>query len=44
VRCLSGRNLSEFGYVSIGQQGPVPLNVKWTVVSRLENIGVYSDK
>jgi hypothetical protein len=37
-RCLTERDLSEFNYVSIGPHGFILINVKLTMVSRLENI------
>jgi hypothetical protein len=39
VHFLSGRDLSEYDYISVGQHGFVPVNVKPTVVSRLEDLG-----
>jgi hypothetical protein len=39
VCCLSGRDLLEYDYISVGQHGFVPVNVKSTMVSRLEDIG-----
>jgi hypothetical protein len=41
VRCLTGRDLSEFDYVSVGQDGLVPVSIKLMIVTRLENVGVH---
>ena len=38
VRCLSGRDLSSYDYVSVGKDGSIPVSVKPTSVSRLENV------
>jgi hypothetical protein len=37
VKCLTGRNLAEFDYVSVGKHGFVPVNVKPMKAIRLEN-------
>jgi hypothetical protein len=42
--CLSGRDLSDYDYVSVGQHGFVPMNVKPTTVGRLENVGIANDE
>jgi hypothetical protein len=40
VKCLTERDLSEYDYISVGQGGFVPMNVKSTTLSRLEDIKV----
>jgi hypothetical protein len=40
VRCLTGRDLSDYDYVSVGKGGFVLVNVKSTNINRLENIGL----
>jgi hypothetical protein len=37
--CLSGRDLSEYDYISIGMDALIPVNVKLTNMSRLTNMG-----
>jgi hypothetical protein len=44
VKCLTGRNLSEFDYVSVGQDNFVPVSVKPMIVTRLETVGVHDGK
>jgi hypothetical protein len=44
VKCLTGRDLSEFDYVSVGQDGFVPVSVKSIIVTRLETVGVHDVK
>jgi hypothetical protein len=44
VKCLTGRDLSEFDYVSVGQDGFVPISVKPMTVTRLETVGVRDVK
>jgi hypothetical protein len=39
VRCLSGRNLKFFDYVSVGRDGFVPVNVMSMITTWLENSG-----
>jgi hypothetical protein len=38
VKCLTGRDLSEYDYISVGCDGFVLVNVQPTVLSRLENL------
>jgi hypothetical protein len=40
VKCLTGRDLSDYDYISIGHDGFVLVNVNPIVVNRLEDIGV----
>jgi hypothetical protein len=40
VKCLMGRELSDYDYISIGHDGYVLVNVKPMIVNRLEDIGV----
>jgi hypothetical protein len=40
VKCLTGRDLSEYDYISVGRDGFVPVNVKPTILGQLENLGV----
>jgi hypothetical protein len=44
VKCLMGRDLSEFDYVSVGQDGFVPISMKPMIVTRLETVGVHDVK
>jgi hypothetical protein len=44
TRCLTGRDLSAFDYISAGRSGFVPVNVKPMTVSWLENIEVQDDE
>jgi hypothetical protein len=39
VRCLSGRNLANFDYVSVGKEGFVPVNVKPMITTWLGHKG-----
>jgi hypothetical protein len=38
VKCLFGRNLVEFDYISVHRDGFVPINVKTMKMIQLENI------
>jgi hypothetical protein len=40
LKCLTGRDLFDYDYISIGHDGFVPVNVKPMVVNPLEDIGV----
>jgi hypothetical protein len=40
VRCLMGRDLSKYDYISVGHDGFVPINIKPTACGRLENLSV----
>jgi hypothetical protein len=40
VKCLTGRDLSGYDYISIGQEGFVPVNIKPTAISRLESLEI----
>jgi hypothetical protein len=40
VRCLMGRDLSDYDYVSVSTSGFVPVSVKPMVVNQLKDIGV----
>jgi hypothetical protein len=40
VKCLTERDLSEYDYVSVGQRGFIPVNVKPMALSRLEDMKV----
>jgi hypothetical protein len=40
VKCLTGRDLSNYDYISIGHDGFVPANINPMIVNRLEDIGV----
>jgi hypothetical protein len=44
VEWLSRQDLSEYDFVSVGRQGFVPVNVKPTMVTRLENVSLSHDK
>jgi hypothetical protein len=44
VKCLTGRDLSDYDFVSIGHNGFVPINVKPMVVNQLEDISVKNDE
>jgi hypothetical protein len=44
VKCLTGRDLLEFDYVSVGHDGFVPVSVKPMVVTQLETSGVHDVK
>jgi hypothetical protein len=44
IKCLTGRDLSEFDYVSVGQDGFVPVSVKPMIMIRLEPINVHNVK
>jgi hypothetical protein len=37
VWCLSGRDLTDFDYISVGRGGFVPVNVKLMIANRLVN-------
>jgi hypothetical protein len=39
VTCLSGRDLSEYEYISVSRDGIVLVNVKPMNMTRLSNIG-----
>jgi hypothetical protein len=38
VKCLPGRDLSEYDYINVGQRGFIPVNMKPTALSRLEDM------
>jgi hypothetical protein len=38
VRCLTGRDLWEFDYISVGHAGFVPMNVRPMILTRLEPV------
>jgi hypothetical protein len=40
VECLTGRDLSEYDYISIGKKAFVLVNVKLALVTRLENMSI----
>jgi hypothetical protein len=44
VKCLIGRDLSEFDYVSVGHNGFVPISIKLMIVTRLETVSVHDVK
>jgi hypothetical protein len=44
VKFFTGRDLSEFDYVSVGQDGFVSVSVKPMIVTRLETVGVHDVK
>jgi hypothetical protein len=44
AKCLTGRDLSEFDYISVGQGGFMLVSVKPMIVTRLENVGVHNVK
>jgi hypothetical protein len=37
VRCLPGRNLTDFDYVSVGRDSFIPVNTKPTIMTWLGN-------
>jgi hypothetical protein len=39
MTCLSGKDLSDYDYISVSHDGLVPVNVKPTSMTRLNNIG-----
>jgi hypothetical protein len=43
VECITGNDLSEFDYFSVGKSGFVPVNVKPVVVNRLDNMSVRNE-
>jgi hypothetical protein len=44
VKCLIGRDLMDYDYISMGRDGFVPLNVKPMAVNRLEHTEVINGK
>jgi hypothetical protein len=44
VKFFTGRDLSEFDYVSVGRDGFVSVSVKPMIVTRLETVGVHDVK
>jgi hypothetical protein len=40
IKCLMGRDLSDYDYISICHDGFVPVNIKPVVVNWLEDTGV----
>ena len=40
MQCLTGRDLSDYDYISIGKNGFVPINVKPADVSRLKDLSI----
>jgi hypothetical protein len=40
VACLSGRDLSDYDYISVGKDGLVPVSIKPTKVGRLSQLGI----
>jgi 3,4-dihydroxy-2-butanone 4-phosphate synthase len=37
--CLSGKNLNEYDYISVSRDGLIPVSVKPTSMTRLNNMG-----
>jgi hypothetical protein len=44
VKCLTGRDLSKFDYVSVGQDGFVPVSIKPMIVTWLETVSMHDVK
>jgi hypothetical protein len=44
VKCLTGQDLSEYDYVNVAKWGFVPVNVKPTLVTRLEKMSLINDE
>jgi hypothetical protein len=44
VKCLTGRDLSNYDYASVGKDGFIPVNVKSMIVTRLKNASVTNDE
>jgi hypothetical protein len=44
VQCLTGQDLSEYDYVTVGKWGFVLVNVKPTLVTRLEKMSLINDE
>jgi hypothetical protein len=44
VKCLTRQDLSEYDYVSVAKCGFVPVNVKPTLVTRLEKMSLINDE
>jgi hypothetical protein len=44
VKCLTGRDLSEFDYVSVGQDGFMPVSIKPMIVTWLETVSMHDVK
>jgi hypothetical protein len=44
VKCLTGRDLSEFDYVSVGHDSFVPVSAKPMIITQLETMGVHDVK
>jgi hypothetical protein len=42
VKCLTGRDLMDYDYISMGRDGFVPVNVKPMAVNRLEHTHVIN--
>ena len=40
MRCLTGRDLSDYDYISIGRDGFVPINAQPASVSRLNDLSI----
>jgi len=40
MQCLTGRDLSDYDYISIGKDGFVPINVQPADVARLNNLSI----
>ena len=40
MRCLTGRDLSEYDYISIGRDGFVPINAQPANVARLNDLSI----
>jgi hypothetical protein len=44
IRCLTGRDLSEFDYISIGHGSFVPVSVRPMIMTHLEHVNAHDDK
>jgi hypothetical protein len=44
MKCLTGRDLSDCDYVSVGRDGFIPVSVKPTIMTRLPDLNVCNDE
>jgi hypothetical protein len=44
IRCLTGRDLSEFDYISVGHGGFVLVSVRPMIMTHLEHVNAHDDK
>jgi hypothetical protein len=44
MRCLMGRDLSNYHFISVGKDGFIPVSVKLTIMTQLKDLNVCNGK